>query len=75
MKQTLFIIFIFAKNYAAGDALPLFPFVLLGVCRESVELVLFIFTLMPPPPALVVGGIEFAGDAGILGDPGRDDDL
>ena len=55
--------------------LVLFPFVLLGVCRESVELVLFIFTLMPPPPALVVGGIEFAGDAGILGDPGRDDDL
>jgi hypothetical protein len=52
-----------------------FPFELFEACRESVELVLFIFTLMPPPPVLLDEGIELAGEAGILGDPGKEDDL
>ena len=55
--------------------LPLFPFELFDAFRESVELVLFIFTFIPPPPVLLADGIEFAGEAGILGDPGKEDDL
>ena len=39
------------------------------------ELVLFIFTLIPPPPVLLDEGRELAGEAGILGDPGKEDDL
>ena len=39
------------------------------------ELVLLIFTLIPPPLVLVEEGVEFAGDSGILGDPGKEDDL
>ena len=30
---------------------------------------------MPPPPVLLDEGIELAGEAGILGDPGKEDDL
>ena len=56
--------------------LPLFPFELFDVCLESVELVLFIFTFIPPPPVLLLDeGTELAGEAGILGDPGKEDDL
>ena len=56
--------------------LPLLPLELFDACLESVELVLFIFTFIPPPPELLLDeGIEFAGEAGILGDPGKEDDL
>ena len=56
--------------------LPLLPLELFVACLESVELVLFIFTFIPPPPELLLDeGIEFAGEAGILGDPGKEDDL
>ena len=56
--------------------LPLFPLELFEACLESVELVLLIFTLIPPPPVLLDDdGAELAGDAGMRGDPGKEDDL